>query len=103
MNAYLVGMVFSMFVYIVLGIVISKRVKNVNDFFVAGRQAPTFLIVGSLVASYCSTGLFMGDVGEAYDGFYAPFIMTAILENILEEAKHSQFRNFSGTDLILNH
>ncbi len=68
-----------MFVYIVLGIVISKRVRNVNDFFVAGRQAPTFLIVGSLVASYCSTGLFMGDVGEAYDGFYAPFIMTAMM------------------------
>ena len=45
MNAYLVGMVFSMFVYIVLGIVISKRVRNVNDFFVAGRQAPTFLLV----------------------------------------------------------
>lgn len=66
--------------YIVLGIVISRKVKNVNDFFVAGRQAPTLLIVGSLVASYCSTGLFMGDVGEAYGGFYAPFIITVIMQ-----------------------
>ena len=64
MNIYFIGMLISMVLYIVLGILISKKVKNVNDFFVAGRQAPTLLIVGSLVASYCSTGLFMGDVGE---------------------------------------
>ena len=80
MNAYFMGMLFSMVVYIVLGVVISKRVRNANDFFVAGRQAPTYLIVGSLVASYCSTGLFMGDVGEAYGGFFAPFIMTVMMQ-----------------------
>ena len=79
MNVYLIGMIISMVVYIVLGLVNSRSVKNVNDFFVAGRQAPTFLIVGSLVASYCSTGLFMGDVGEAYAGFYTPFMMTAMM------------------------
>lgn len=79
MNIYFIGMLSSMIVYIVLGILISKRVKNVNDFFVAGRRAPTLLIVGSLVASYCSTGLFMGDVGEAYGGFYAPRMMTGVM------------------------
>ena len=79
MNVYLMGMILSMIVYVVLGLVISKQVKNVNDFFVAGRQAPTFLIVGSLVASYCSTGLFMGDLGEAYSGFYTPFMITAMM------------------------
>ncbi len=79
MNLYFVGMLISMILYIVLGIVISRKVKNVSDFFVAGRQAPTILIVGSLVASYCSTGLFMGDVGEAYGGFYTPFMMTAMM------------------------
>ena len=80
MNIYFIGMAVSMVLYIVLGIVISRRVKNVNDFFVAGRQAPTILIVGSLVASYCSTGLFMGDVGEAYSGFFAPFMMTVMMQ-----------------------
>ena len=79
MNIYFMGMILSMIVYIVLGLVISRQVKDVNDFFVAGRQAPTFLIVGSLVASYCSTGLFMGDVGEAYAGFYTPFMITAMM------------------------
>lgn len=79
MNAYLIGMLISMATYVVLGAVISKGVKSVDDFFVAGRRAPTVLIVGSLVASYCSTGLFMGDVGEAYAGFYTPFMMTAMM------------------------
>lgn len=79
MNIYFIGMLISMVLYIVLGIMISKKVKSVSDFFVAGRQAPTLLIVGSLVASYCSTGLFMGDVGEAYGGFYTPFMMTAMM------------------------
>lgn len=79
MNVYFLGMVVSMVLYVVLGILISRRVKTANDFFVAGRQAPTILIVGSLVASYCSTGLFMGDVGEAYGGFFTPFMMTAMM------------------------
>ena len=76
MNAYLIGMIISMIIYIFLGIIISRTVKNANDFYVAGRNAPTILIAGSLVASYCSTGLFMGDVGEAYGGFYVPVLIT---------------------------
>lgn len=64
MNIYLMGMILSMLAYIVLGLVISRQVKSVNDFFVAGRKAPTFLIVGSLVASYCSTGLLWETLGK---------------------------------------
>ena len=80
MNIYFIGMIISMIVYVILGFVISGKVKDANDFFVSGRQAPTFLIVGSLVASYCSTGLFMGDVGEAYGGFFSPFIITVMMQ-----------------------
>lgn len=80
MNIYFFGMILSMIAYIVLGIVISRGVKSANDFFVSGRQAPTILIVGSLVASYCSTGLFMGDAGEAYSGFYTPFMITVVMQ-----------------------
>ena len=79
MNIYLLGMIISMILYVILGFIISRRVKNANDFFVAGRQAPTILLVGSLVASYCSTGLFMGDVGEAYSGLFSPFMMTVMM------------------------
>ena len=77
MNIYLIGMVVTMFLYIVVGALISRSVKNANDFYVAGRNAPAYLITGSLVASFIGVGLFMGDVGEAYSGFFGP-IMVAV-------------------------
>jgi Na+/proline symporter len=46
---------------------------------VAGRNAPTLLIVGTLVASLMSTNAFMGETGVAYSGFPAVIIiLTAI-------------------------
>ena len=77
MNIYLIGMVVTMVVYVVVGALISRGVKNANDFYVAGRNAPAYLITGSLVASFIGVGLFMGDVGEAYSGFFGP-IMVAV-------------------------
>ena len=77
MNVYLIGMTVTMVLYIVIGAWISKSVRNANDFYVAGRNAPAFLITGSLVASFIGVGLFMGDVGEAYSGFFGP-IMVAV-------------------------
>lgn len=79
MNLYLIGMCISMAFYIILGLIISRSVKTANDFYVAGRQAPTILISGSLIASYCSTGLFMGDTGEAFSGYYTPVLITVIM------------------------
>lgn len=77
MNIYLFGMIVTMILYVVVGAIISRRVRNVNDFYVAGRNAPAFLITGSLVASFIGVGLFMGDVGESYSGFFGP-IMVAV-------------------------
>lgn len=77
MNIYLIGMLFTLMVYVVIGALISRQVKNANDFYVADRNAPAFLITGSLVASFIGVGLFMGDVGECYSGFFAP-IMVAV-------------------------
>lgn len=77
MNVYLIGMIFTMVAYVVIGAFISRGVKNANDFYVAGRNAPSFLITGSLVASFIGVGLFMGDVGECYSGFFSP-IMVAV-------------------------
>ena len=72
---YLIGMSITLILYVVIGLVISRKVKNANDYFVAGRNAPTLLITGSLVASFVGVGLFMGDVGESYSGFFAPIIV----------------------------
>ena len=75
MNVFLIGMIISMIAYIIIGFLIGKGVKNTNDFFVAGRRAPTFLLVGSLVASYCGTGLYFGDAGESFAGIFSPLMM----------------------------
>ncbi len=77
MNIYLIGMGITLVLYLVIGAVISRGVKDANDFYVAGRNAPAVLITGSLVASFIGVGLFMGDVGESYSGFFAP-IMVAV-------------------------
>lgn len=77
MNTYLWGMLITMIAYVGVGALISRRIKTANDFYVAGQNSPAFLITGSLVASFIGVGLFMGDVGESYSGFFAP-IMVAV-------------------------
>lgn len=77
---YIVGMAISFAVYIILGMVISKKVKTADDYYVAGRNAPVFLIVGSMIASYVSTGMFMGDAGEYYGGLFGPMTILATMQ-----------------------
>lgn len=66
----------SFIIYIVVGMLMSKRVSGVDDYYVAGRNAPTILIVGTLVASYFSSVAFMGEVGSSYLG--NPLIMLVL-------------------------
>lgn len=70
MNIYLVGVLVSFAVYLIVAFIVNKFVKNADDYFVAGRSAPVGLVVGSMVASLISTGLFLGDSGEAYNGIW---------------------------------
>ncbi len=69
MDVYAIGLVVSLLVYLSVGVYAGRKVKHLEDFFVAGRQAPTLLIVGTLVASLMSTNAFMGETGTAYGGF----------------------------------
>lgn len=80
MNVYVIGIGISFFLYIVFSAIISIKVKNANDFYVAGRQAPVLLIVGSMIASYVSTGMFMGDAGEYYSGLFSPMTILATMQ-----------------------
>ncbi len=80
MNIYFYGMCISLVCYVVIGLFISRKVKNANDFYVAGRRAPVLLIVGSMIASYVSTGMFMGDAGEMYSGFFFPIVILSTLQ-----------------------
>ena len=69
-----------MIIYIAVGTFAGRKVKNIDDYYVAGRRAPTILIVGSLVASFLSTGAFLGDTGEVYSGFFMPIVIVGIMQ-----------------------
>lgn len=81
MNVYFIGMCISMVVYVLIGIIVSRKVKNANDYYVAGRRAPVFLIAGSLIASYTSTGMFMGDAAQCYDGAFTSILIFAGMQS----------------------
>jgi len=76
MDAYALAIVISVLVYIGIGNYAGRKVKHLDDYFVAGRQAPTFMILGTLVASVVGTNSFLGDVGMAYDGYAAVLIVS---------------------------
>ena len=80
MNIYMIGVLVSIFIFIVIGVLAGNKVKDTNDYYVAGRKAPVILIVGSLIASFLSTGAFMGDTGEVYSGFFMGILIVGILQ-----------------------
>jgi len=66
--------VVSIVIYIAIGNYAGRGVKELDDYYVAGRRAPTLLIVGTLVASVMSSTMFMGEAGFTYDGQMGPFL-----------------------------
>ena len=79
MNVYAIGIVTSILCYLIVGAYAGRKVKHLEDYFVAARGAPTLLIVGTLVASFLSTNAFLGETGFSYDGHGAVLlIMTAV-------------------------
>ncbi|MGI9222067.1 MAG: sodium:solute symporter family protein [Woeseiaceae bacterium] len=76
MDAYALAIIISVVVYIGIGNYAGRKVKHLDDYFVAGRQAPTFMILGTLVASVVGTNSFLGDVGMTYDGYAAVMIVS---------------------------
>src|SRR5699024_8502792 len=75
---YTIGALVSFVIYLLVGLVVSKKVKDLEDYYVSGRNAPTLLIVGSLVASYLSTVAFMGDSAFSYEGYGLPMLIMSI-------------------------
>lgn len=69
MSIYAATILVSLLIYIVVGNYAGRKVKHLDDYLVVGRRAPTFLIVGTLVASTISTGSFLADTGFIYQGY----------------------------------
>ena len=81
MNAYAWGILVSLAVYFVIGNYAGRKVKHLDDYFVAGRQAPTLLVVGTLIASLLSTTAFLGEVGMAYSG-HGTIVLMLVAVNV---------------------
>jgi len=74
-DIYSGAILISLIVYIAVGNYAGRRVKKLDDYFVAGRRAPTLLIVGTLVASVLSTNIFLGETGFVYEGQAGPYLL----------------------------
>ena len=106
MNIYLIGVIISMIIYILVGTFAGRKVKNIDDYYVAGRNAPTILIVGSLVASFLSTGAFLGDTGEVYSGFFMPIVIVGVMQGtgyLFGSALFGRFVRRSDADVSWNY
>ncbi|MDP5071374.1 MAG: sodium:solute symporter family protein [Congregibacter sp.] len=75
MNIYNVTVAISVMVFIAIGSYSGRKVQSIDDYFVAGRRAPTLLILGTLVASVFSTSIFLGEAGFTYDGQLGPYLL----------------------------
>jgi sodium/pantothenate symporter len=80
LNAYAIGILISILIYLIVGSYAGRKVKHLDDYFVAGRSAPTLLVVGTLVASFLSTNAFLGETGFSYQG-HGPLLLILISVN----------------------
>jgi sodium/pantothenate symporter len=75
MDIYTTTIAASILVYIVIGNFAGRGIRDLDDYYVAGRRAPTLLIVGTLVASLVSATMFLGEAGFAYDIAAGPYVL----------------------------
>jgi len=74
MDIFTATIIISIVVYIAIGNYAGRSVRKLDDYYVAGRRAPTLFIVGTLVASVMSSTIFLGEAGFTYDGQMGPFL-----------------------------
>jgi sodium/pantothenate symporter len=75
LNIYTTTIAVSIVIYIAIGSYAGRGIKRLDDYYVAGRRAPTLIIVGTLVASLMSSSMFLGEVGFAYSGQVGPYVL----------------------------
>jgi len=75
LDIYTTTIAISIVIYIAIGNYAGRGIKKLDDYYVAGRRAPTLIIVGTLVASVMSSTMFLGDAGFAYAGQAGPYVL----------------------------
>jgi Na+/proline symporter len=74
-DTYTLTIAASVLLFVAIGNYSGRKVHSVEDYYVAGRRAPTLLILGTLVASVFSTAIFLGEAGFTYDGQLGPYLL----------------------------
>jgi len=75
MDLFTITIGVSILIYVVIGSYAGRTVKKLDDYFVAGRRAPTLLILGTLVASVMSTSIFLGEAAFTYDSQFGAYLL----------------------------
>jgi Na+/proline symporter len=75
MDIYTTTIAISIAVYVLIGNYAGRGIRQLDDYYVAGRRAPTLIIVGTLVASLMSSTMFLGEAGFAYAGQAGPYVL----------------------------
>ena len=75
MDLFTITIIISVAIFVFIGTYSGRSIKELDDYFVAGRRAPTLLIVGTLVASVFSTSIFMGEAAFTYDGQLGAYML----------------------------
>jgi Na+/proline symporter len=74
-DIYTITIGVSILVYVAIGNYAGRGIRQLDDYYVAGRRAPTLIIVGTLVASLMSATIFLGEAGFAYAGQAGPYVL----------------------------
>lgn len=74
MNFYAIVTVISLFCYLGVGFYSAKNLKSTDDFYVMGRNAPAYLITGTMIATNISSVAFVGYVGSVYSRGSLPYL-----------------------------
>ena len=82
MLPYIIGISIMFIVFVTVGLVMGTKVKDIADYYVAGRRAGTLLVVGTLISSYLSTVAFMGEVAYSYDGFPISYLILVSISSM---------------------
>src|SRR2546425_5856979 len=66
-SIYFWGIVLYMLVLVGIGAINSRRVHSQADFSVAGRGLSTFVLFGTMLATWIGTGSIFGNAGKTYE------------------------------------
>lgn len=68
MTLFIFGVIASFLVFLIVGLIAGRAVKNADDYYVNGRNAKTLFLAATLFVSMLSVNGFTGDQGWVYSG-----------------------------------